>query len=327
MAIEFRLFPGVLMLLALSVHSSFAVENVRIAVPSPRTLSILYLQMAQSGGFLKEEGIQVELISVRGEIGVKAALAGEVDFFTHGGSALAATVRGMPLKILMVSEDRPPWDLVVQPHIRSFSQLKGGTLGVLSLEGSVAVLTRNMLRQNGIDPANDVTIMAMGSNEYRFLSLKGKAIQATLLDPINSSMAQREGFVRLASAADYVGYHIGGGLVVSNEKIEQAPEKIAKIARASLKGLIFFLSRREPAILHLQNILALRDRPTATAVYEAVAKVTARNGVLEDKVAQELIDDMKKTTGVKRAIQATDIFDFRFAHKAHDALKAQGWKP
>lgn len=316
-------------LLALTFFASsvLALENVRIAIPSPRTLSILYLQMAQREGYLKEEGFQVELISVRGEIAVKAALAGEVDFFTQAGSALAAAVREMPLKILMVSEERPPWDLVAQPHVRSFSQLKGGTIGVLSLEGSVAVLTRKILSQNGIDPARDVTIMAMGSNEYRLMALRGKAIQATLLDPINSFLAQRDGFAKLASASDYVRHHIGGGVVVTEEGMRRAPDRIARILRASLKGLIFFLDRREPAVSHLQSILALEDRRAAAAVYDAVSKIYARNGALEEKLAQELIDDMKQITRVKRKIQAVDIFDFRFVRKASEELKASGWRP
>lgn len=307
--------------------SVLALENVRIAIPSPRSLSILSLQMAHKEGYFKDEGLQVELISVRGEIAVKAALAGEVDLFTNAGSALAAAVRGMPLKILMISEERPSWDLVSQPHIRSFKQLRGSTIGVLSLEGSVAVLTRKMLAQNGIDPAKDVIIMAMGSNEYRFMALRGKAIQATLLDPINSFLAQREGFVKLASALDYVRHDIGGGVVVSEEQMRRAPDRIARLLRATLKGLLFFLNRQEPAISHLQSILALEDRRVAVSVYDALNKIYSRNGALEEKVAQELIEEMKLVTGVKRKIQASDIFDFRFARQAGEELKARGWKP
>lgn len=62
---------------------------------------------------------------------------------------------------------------------------------MLSLEGSVAIVTRQMLRSNGIDPAKDVTLMAMGSNEFRLVSLRGKVIQATLLDPVNPNPTKK----------------------------------------------------------------------------------------------------------------------------------------
>lgn len=120
---------------------------------------------------------------------------------------------------------------------------------------------------------------------------------------------------------------IGGGLVVTDEKIKQAPEKIAKVLRASLKELVFFLNRREQAIPHLINILTLKDRQVAAAVSDAITKVTARNGVLEDKIPQGLIEDMKKTTGVRREIRVSDIFDFLFVRQADEDLKARGWKP
>jgi hypothetical protein len=83
---------------------------------------------------------------VRGEIAIKTAIAGEVDLFTNAGSALAGVVRGVPLKILTVIQDKPSWELIVQPQIKSIGQLKGTTIGIMSPEGSLAVVTREILR-------------------------------------------------------------------------------------------------------------------------------------------------------------------------------------
>ena len=313
--------------LCLFPRPSFALENLRMAAASAVTLSTLYLQMAQREGYFKEEGFHVEVIGIRGEVAVKAAVSGEVDFFTQAGSALAAAVRGIPVKILLIAEDKPPWDLIAQPQIKSFGQLKGGTIGALSLEGSVAGLARQILRKNGIDPAKDVTLMAMGSNASRFLALRGRAIQATLLDPANSFQARKEGFSKLAAAGDYMSHYLGGGIVVADERMRQAPERISKIMRVGLKGLAFFLTRREPAIGHMMNILNLKDRDEAADIYDSTVRVMTRDGVSEEGVLQNLIEDMRKTTGVKRDIRIGDLFDLSFVRKANEELKASGWKP
>ena len=113
----------------------------------------------------------------------KITSVGEVDFFTQGFSGLNAAVRGLPLKILMVVDEKPDWDFIAQPQIKSFAQLKGAAVGILSIGGTVAVVTREMLRRNNLDPAKDVNLMVMGGNDMRFISLKGKVIQATLLMP------------------------------------------------------------------------------------------------------------------------------------------------
>jgi ABC-type nitrate/sulfonate/bicarbonate transport system substrate-binding protein len=315
------------LVLALATRPSLAQEKFRVAIASSTSPSVAYLLVGLREGFFKDAGFQVELINIQGGLAVKTAIAGEVSFFTQAGSALAAVVRGVPIKILMVVDDKPPWDLVAQPQIKSFAQLKGGTLGVLSLEGSVAVVTRQMLRMNGIDPAKDVTLMAMGSNELRLVSLQAKVIRATLLDPVNSYRAQKEGFTKLASASEYVSSYLGGGIVVGDVKVRPSPDKIVKFLHAALKGLKFYRSRREAAIAHMMDFLKLKDREVVAALYDSSLPVITPDGTIELKAAQNLIEDMKKITGVKREIRAADVFDFSFMRKAADELNASGWKP
>ena len=112
-----------------------AAENIRVAYTSLNT-SVYCLIVAQNEGYLKEEGLEMQLLSIRGEIAIRSALAGEIDFFTNAGSALAASVRGVPVKIVTVFQDKPGWDLIALLGIKSIQQLRGGTVGVMSPEGS-----------------------------------------------------------------------------------------------------------------------------------------------------------------------------------------------
>src|SRR5437660_11272494 len=101
-----RLSLVCLMFSLLAVDSSRAIENVRVAYPSIST-SVFCLIIAQKEGYLKEEGIEAQRRSIRGEIAIRTTLAGEVDFFTNAGSALAAAVRGVPVEIVTVLHDKP----------------------------------------------------------------------------------------------------------------------------------------------------------------------------------------------------------------------------
>lgn len=302
-----------------------ALENVRIAYPSLSS-SVFYLMIAQKEGYYREENLNVELISIRGEIAIRTALAGEIDFFTNAGSALVAAVRGVPVKIVAVIQDKPSWDLIAQPQIKSIGQLRGATLGVMSPEGSLAVVTREILRKNGIDPNKDANLIVMGGDDVRFMALKGKAIQATLMNPATSIRAQKDGFTKLTSAGEYVRY-IQGGIATTEEKIKQNPGRIVKFLRASLRGLDYFTTKREPSIQYMMDILKLKDRNLAAAIYDNDSRLLLREAVASKKLLQELIDDMKKTTKVNREIKVTDVFDFSFVRKANEELKASGWRP
>ena len=109
---------------------ALALDNLRVAYPSMNT-SVFSLLIAQKEGYFKEEGLNVELLSIRGEIAIRTTLAGEVDFFTNAGSALAAAVRGVPVKLVTVFQDKPGWDLIAQPDIKSVTQLRGKNIAIL----------------------------------------------------------------------------------------------------------------------------------------------------------------------------------------------------
>src|SRR6059036_2016494 len=212
-----RLSLVCLMFSLLSVDSPLAAENVRVAYPSMGT-SVFCLIIAQKEGYLKEEGLDVQLLSIRGEIAIRTTLAGEVDFFTNAGSALAAAVRNVPVKLITVFQDKPSWDLIAQPEIKSVAQLRGKNIAVMSPEGSLAVVAREMLRKNGLDPTKDVNLVTMGGDEVRFPALQTKSIQATLFNTAMSIKAQKEGFSKLGNASEYANL-IEGGLATTHDKI------------------------------------------------------------------------------------------------------------
>lgn len=302
-----------------------AIENVRVAYPSMNT-SVFSLIIAQKEGYLKEEGLDAQLLSIRGEIAIRTTLAGEVDFFTNAGSALAAAVRGVPVKLVTVFQDKPGWDLIASPEIKSISQLRGKNIAIMSPEGSLAVVAREILRKNGIDPAKDVNLVVMGGDEVRFPALQTKSIQATLFNTAMSIKAQKEGFTKLAVASDYANL-IEGGLSTSTERIKQNPDKIFHFIRASLKGLQFFVTKREPAIKYMMDALRMKERELVSTIYDIQSKLTLREGFTDDKVLLPMIEEMKKTTKVQRDIKVSDIFDLSFVKKANEELKTSGWKP
>jgi ABC-type nitrate/sulfonate/bicarbonate transport system substrate-binding protein len=305
--------------------ASLAADNVRVAYPS-MNVSVFCLTIAQKEGYLKEEGLNVELLSIRGEIAIRTTLAGEVDFFTNAGSALAAAVRSVPVKIVTVFQDKPSWDLIAQPDIKSVAQLRGKNIAIMSPEGSLAIVSREILRRNGLDPAKDVNLVVMGGDSIRMPALQTRAIQATLFNTGMSIQAQKEGFSKLASASEYANL-IEGGLATANDKIKQSPEKLFRFVRAALKGIHFFVSKREPAIKYMMDALRMRDRDLASAIYDIQSKLVLREGFSDDKLLLAMVEEMKRTTKVQRDIKVNDVFDLSFVKKANEELKASGWSP
>jgi NitT/TauT family transport system substrate-binding protein len=102
-----------------------------------------------------------------------------VQFAHAGGSeALNATASGADLVIVATLAPVYPYIFEVTPDIASPGDLVGKKVGVATIGGSADVATRVVLRQSGIDPEKDVTIIATGSAQNRTAALLSGAIQA-----------------------------------------------------------------------------------------------------------------------------------------------------
>jgi ABC-type nitrate/sulfonate/bicarbonate transport system substrate-binding protein len=166
----------------------------------------------------------------------------------------------------------------------------------------------------------------MGGDSIRMPALQTRSIQATLFNTGMSIQAQKEGFTKLASASEYANL-IEGGLATANDRIKQNPEKLFRFIRAALKGIHFFVSKREPAIKYMMDALRMKDRDLANAIYDIQSKLVLRDGFSDDKLLLAMVEEMKRTTKVQRDIKLNDVFDLSFVKKANEELKASGWRP
>src|ERR671923_1994303 len=91
---------------------------VRIGYVSRSILDMPYI-IARDRGLFREEGLEPELIFMKAAQTVPAMLAGGVDFGTATGTAVAAAVSGIDVRLIFALTDRPSFDLIAVPSITS----------------------------------------------------------------------------------------------------------------------------------------------------------------------------------------------------------------
>lgn len=161
--------------LCLVVGSASAqLKKVRLSITSP-ALTDLQFKIAQIKGFYREEGLEVETILIRGAVGLQALLGGSVDYSSAAGSVIAAGVGGVPVKIVLIVNAKPQFDLVAHPQIKSIPQLKGKLIGISSRGGAVDLLTQLMLSQSGLTPNKDATLLVIGAPAELVLAFANRA--------------------------------------------------------------------------------------------------------------------------------------------------------
>ena len=86
---------------AATVAAADASQKIRIAYAS-RSSSAMPQYMAQSKGFFKAEGLDVELIQMNPRLGATAVVNGDVTFATPFTSTFRGILQGFPMKLLFI---------------------------------------------------------------------------------------------------------------------------------------------------------------------------------------------------------------------------------
>ena len=114
-----------LLILFTSLTSHAYSQTVRGAFPSPG-IQILPMLVAEERGFYKREGLDMELIYVRGaSTAVQALIANQIHFIFSIGPQMPAVWEGNDIMILAQQVGRPTFTLVVTPDIQKLADLKG----------------------------------------------------------------------------------------------------------------------------------------------------------------------------------------------------------
>lgn len=276
----------------------------------------LQFRIAQMKGFYREEGLDLETLLIRGSVGMQALIGGSVDFSSAAGSIIAAGVRGMPVKLVLIVNSKPQFDLVGQPDLKSVHQLKGKLVGISSRGGAVDLLTQLILTKHGLTPNKDVTSIVIGTPEELATALRTGRIAACLLTPPRQLMLYREGFSRLAYSGDYMPTYPSGGVGATDEKIKNNPAEVAAFVRASLRGSQYYAEHREEAIDLIAKYLGVKDPALAGEVYDLHLNRQGGFSYLEESWMRGAIDFTKKSMGVTKEIPPSQVFDFSFVEKA-----------
>jgi len=222
--------------------ASDKLEPVELAFCS-QVLCILPFEVARQQGFFAAEGLDVNLVYMRGGTqAINALLAGSVDFVGTPIDLVVQTVaKGKPALMLASTSRLPFFALVASPRadeVRAIRDLAGKRIGVGNLGTTDHLMALYLLTREGVDPAT-VEFVALGPNLYEQL-VRGQ-VEAGMVQEPSLTLTERAGgrvlvnFMRLEDTERFLGgpYQFMG----LNTRPEVLATK-ADTARKLIRGLI-----------------------------------------------------------------------------------------
>jgi len=233
----------------------------------------------------------------------------EVDYIYGAGTAFLAAVRGAPVKILSHDFKSVLFYLMAQPTVRSPKDLKGKKIAVSSLGGTGAASARACLKALDLDPDKDMTFIVIGAASVRMAAMESGSVEAAIMPvPWNSRMKQK-GFREMVFAGNVISQPLTG-IATSKEKIEKNRAQVAKVLRGFMRSLRAVREEKKDFTDFIGRKFNLEPR-VAEETYQVVLQTLSEDGTVSQQALEDLLEQMKKESGIKREISLQDIVDYR----------------
>ena len=205
------------MWLLLAVFSSAAWSQTQLKVkmfPGAQALPVL---AAVSEGIFARHGLRVEvLFTVNSEEQRNGLAAGEFQIAQAAVDNAVAMVELAKHDVVIVTGgDNSMNELIVQPDITSYAQLRGQTVLVDAPNTAYALQLKKILLMHGLKEGADYTLNPIGGTALRLKGMReNRSFKATMLNPPFSIDAKAAGLKSMGSAVDLIGPYQAQGTFV-----------------------------------------------------------------------------------------------------------------
>lgn len=294
-------------------------DKVVFSIPS-RSIAAIDLYVAKERGFFRDEGLDVEIVQIRGNVAVAAALSGQVHATNGIGTVIRALERSeIPLKVLTVSLKRNLFWLVARRELTSIAQLKGKILGTTTFGGSQHTAATRLIRKGGLDPDKDLTVVVGGDVPAQLQSLISGAIDAAALSPPTVILARDKFNMNiLGSAMDDLA-NLQNGTAVTEKMLRENRVLLRRILRARAKGNRYFFENERGAsevLAKYQNV----EYSVALESYRLAKPAFTSNGIPSEREIDEFLKADAELLKLKEPVAPSKIFDFTLQREVNQEL-------
>lgn len=290
-----------------------------------------YIMAAVDKGYFAEEGLDVELTAAGGGVAVPALISGGLDFTGSGSSAISAILKGAHLKVVMVGQDRPGWQLwSVKPDLKTLVDLKDQPVAVISRGDSGEIALRYLLKQHNL-PRDYFAFTPLGNGTARLAAISSGAIPAGVMvwgevEKLKTEHALDNGHL-ISNLTDEVRMPFNG-LATSDKLIAEKPDLVVHMVRALLKGQTYMRGNRVQAVAMIAKYAKTEEKDAASD-YDHIQPAIARDGTVAPAVQANEIALRSEMMQIpaSQAMKPADVFDFGPVRQALASLQAANWQP
>jgi sulfonate transport system substrate-binding protein len=279
-------------------------DKIRIGISSSSP-GFLPTVIAEHKGFYSKYGLASEHVRISLAIAMNALGSGDLNYAITMAQGVSAAVRGVPVKLLMMTQDKLVFFLMVRPGIEQVGDLRNKAIGISTLGSTTHLVADVIARRHGLTPGKDLHLLPSGDDQGRFASLETGRVEAVIGSTPLDVWGAKKNYKIIARAKDYTNLP-QNAVIVSDTMIRQSSDQVKRMLKGTIEALQFIQTNKKESIEILASY-AKTDRDTATSMFESYFPAYSRDGTMTDEALQAAIDEALTRAKVDKKIPVSQV--------------------
>ncbi|SRR5712692_4092467 len=283
-----------------------AEDKIRIGISSTSP-GFLPTVVAEQRGFFLKNGLSSEHIRISLAVAMNALGTGDLDYAITVAQAVSAAVRGVPVKLVMMTQDKLVFFLMVKPGIQQTTDLRNKTIGISYFGSTTHVVADVIARRYGMVPGKDVNLLPCGDDNGRIVALDTGRVDAVVGGPPLNMWGAKKNYKVIAWAKDYTNLP-QNAVIVTDKKIQQSADQARRMIKGTIEALRFIQTNKKESIDILASY-SRSDKETAVGMFESYFPAYSHDGTMSNEALQAALDDALTRAKMDKKIPISQIAD------------------
>jgi NitT/TauT family transport system substrate-binding protein len=241
---------------------------------------------------------------------MKALLSGDTQATqTSGSAAINASLNGADLVIITAPYNLLPYNFFAGKGIAKPEDLKGKKVGILNFGGVTEYATMMLLRNWGLDPRRDVTVVQIGNDPTRLAALVAGSIQGTVLTHPAMNKAESLGFKSLANLSEMGVSFPTNTVTVRRGWLKENRATAEKFLKGYIASIHTIKNREQDAIRVLAKYTKIEDRDSLVKTVRYYSAGIPLDPRIDSKAIEAVLATFEKTIPGASQHPPTQFFD------------------
>jgi ABC-type nitrate/sulfonate/bicarbonate transport system substrate-binding protein len=291
---------------ALVSGGAHAQDKIRIGISSTSP-GFLPTVVAEQKGFFTKYGLSSEHIRISLAVAMNALGTGDLDYAITMAQGVSAAIRGVPVKLLMLTQDKLVFFLMVKPGVQQVGDLRNKTIGISYFGSTTHLVVDVIARRNGLVPGKDVNILPCGDDNGRIVALDTGRVDAVIGGPPLNMWGAKKNYKVIAWAKDYTNLP-QNAVIVTDKKVQQSTDQAKRMIKGTIEALRFMQANKKESIDILASY-SRSDRETAVGMFESYFPAYSHDGTMSNEALQAALDDALIRAKMDKEIPLAQIAD------------------